>query len=178
MLTLLIILALAYSFYAGARRGMWLQGVHLAGYLVSLILAGLTYQALAPKLALWIPYPSATEASHFNFFTAAVGLTLDDAFYRGVAFVLVFAIGWLLTRFVALWAHNLTYRAGDQKLSLAVGGTTNLLVGYLIIFMLLYLLAMVPVAGIQSMLKHSFAATTIVRYTPGLTQLFTHLWIG
>ncbi|MCX2454427.1 CvpA family protein [Lacticaseibacillus nasuensis] len=177
MLTLLIIAMLAYSFYAGARRGMWLQGVYLIGYLVSAMVAAMTYRGVAKTIALWIPYPSATEDSTFVFFTHAVGLTLDEAFYHGVAFIGIFALGWVVTRFVALWCHDLTYRRGDEQLSLAVGGVSNVVVGYFIIFLVLYLLALVPVGGIQQALAHSFAAKTIVRYTPGLTQLFTALWV-
>ena len=173
MLTLLIIAMLAYSFYAGARRGMWLQGVYLIGYLVSAMVAAMTYRGVAKTIALWIPYPSATEDSTFVFFTHAVGLTLDEAFYHGVAFIGIFALGWVVTRFVALWCHDLTYRRGDEQLSLAVGGVTNVVVGYFIIFLVLYLLALVPVGGIQQALAHSFAAKSIVRYTPGLTQLFS-----
>lgn len=178
MVSLIILALLAYCFYSGARRGMWLQLVHVVGYLLSLGLAWATYQPLGVVMAQWVPYPSATEQSQFVFFTNQVGLTLDHGFYNGVAFVFMLGIGWLVTRFVALWFHNLTYRTGDRQMSLLIGGGLNFLMGYLFIFLVLYLLALIPVASIQDMLAHSAIARSIVRYTPGLTNLFTTLWIA
>lgn len=177
MVTLFIFLALLYFFYAGARRGMWLQFVYSGGYVVSLLLAWLWYRPLANHLRLLVPYPSATADSQFVFFSHTVGMTLDAAFYRGVAFVSILGLGWLATRLGALWVHNLAYKDEDERLSWVVGGSLNFLFGYLFIFLLLYLLALIPTEGIQTMLGHSFLARTIIRYTPGLTRLFTALWI-
>lgn len=177
MLSFVILLALAYFFYAGARRGMWLQLIHVAGYLLSLLLAMLLYKPVGNALTLLVPYPSATEQSQFVFFTNKVGLTLDTAFYRGVGFIVVLLLGWLATRLVALFFHDLTYRQVDRRLSIVVGGGLNVLMGYLFIFLLLYLLALVPLTEIQNLLANSFMAKTIVRYSPGLTQFFTTLWI-
>lgn len=177
MVSLIVIIALAYCFYSGARRGMWLQFVHMLGYLLSIGLAWVTYKPLSVVMTQWVPYPSATEQSKFVFFTHQVGLTLDNAFYRGVAFVFMLALGWLLTRFVAMWFHDLTYKRGDAHVSMVVSGVLNFLMGYVFIFLILYLLALIPVTGIQDMLAHSMVAGAIVRYTPGLTALFTQLWI-
>ncbi|WP_262314954.1 CvpA family protein [Lacticaseibacillus parakribbianus] len=177
MLSFLIILALAYFFYAGARRGLLLQLVHVAGYVLSLLLAAAWYKGLAAKITLLIPYPSATEQSRFVFFDNQVGLTLDDAFYRGVAFVTLLALGWLVTRFVALWLHDLKYRTLDTHLDWLAGGFLNLAMGYLFIFLLLYLVALVPIGGLQDMLEHSLLGKSMVRYSLGLTNLFTKLWV-
>lgn len=177
MLSLIVVAILAYCFYSGARRGMWLQAIHVVGYLLSLVLARVTYLPLSVFMTQWVPYPSATEQSKFVFFTDKVGLTLDHGFYNGVAFVFMLMVGWLITRFVAMWFHDLSYRKADENLSLVVGGVLNFLMGYLFIFLILYLLALIPVTGIQDMLAHSSVASAIVRYTPGLTQLFTKLWI-
>ena len=177
MLSLGIILVLAYFFYEGMRRGVWLQLVQIVGYLISLAIATAGYQALATHLTLLVPYPSATESSEFVFFSNQVGLTLDQAFYRGVAFVALLALGWLVTRFVALWLHDLKYRPVDPSINGLAGGVLNLLMGYLFVFLLLYLVALIPVAGLQHMLADSFVAKLIVRYSLGLTGLFTHLWL-
>ncbi|MCG4282325.1 CvpA family protein [Lacticaseibacillus saniviri] len=177
MLSILILLTLAYFFYSGARRGLYMQLFNTLGYALSFGVAYLLADGLGKQLTLVVPYPSATEQSTFTFFTNQVGLTLDAAFYRGFAFVFIFGIGWLVTRFVALWFHQLTYAGHNPRLSWILGGLLNLLVGYLIVFMILYLLALIPVAGIQSGLQNSLLARLIVRYSPGLTNLFTQWWI-
>ncbi|WP_204123238.1 CvpA family protein [Lacticaseibacillus mingshuiensis] len=176
MLTFLILLTLLYFFYAGARRGMWLQLVHVAGYLVSFLAAWALCKPLGQTISLFVPYPSATEQSRFVFFSNKVGLTLDDAFYRGVAFILILMIGWLITRYLALWVHDLSYSGHDAALRLFGGGVLNLVIGYLFIFLVIYLAALVPVSGIQSLLADSFAAKTII-HTPLLEQMITNLWI-
>lgn len=67
MLSLIVVAILAYCCYSGARRGMWLQGVHVVGYLLSLVLARFTYLPLGVFMTQWVPYPSATEQSKFVF---------------------------------------------------------------------------------------------------------------
>ncbi|MFD1393220.1 CvpA family protein [Lacticaseibacillus jixianensis] len=176
MLSLAIIAVLAYFFYAGAERGLWLQLVHVGGYLLSLVVATLLYRPVGQALSLWVPYPSATQSSRFVFFSNQVGLTLDSAFYRGIGFLLVLAAGWLLTRFAALWVHDLKYRGADQA-SLITGGVLNLVMGYIFIFMMLYVVALIPLAGLQDMLANSFMARTIVRYSIGLTNWVTAMWL-
>ncbi|KRM71549.1 CvpA family protein [Lacticaseibacillus brantae] len=177
MLSIIIILVLAYFFYAGARRGLWLQLLHVLGYSVSFFLAALWANPLSTRLTLLVPYPSATEQSKFTFFTNSVGLTLDQAFYRGFAFLFIFALGWLLTRIILLWFHNLTYRRIDPQVNLVTAGGLNLIVGYVLLFMGLYLLALIPVGGIQDVLSQSWVARLMISHTPGLTQLFTQWWI-
>lgn len=176
MLSLAILAILAYFFYAGAERGLWLQLVHVGGYLLSMGVAVLLYRPVATFLSLWVPYPSATQSSRFVFFSNQVGLTLADAFYRAIGFMLVLALGWLLTRFGALWVHDLKYRRSDRT-SLISGGLLNLVMGYVFIFMLLYVVALIPIAGLQDMLAHSFVARAMVRYSLGLTNWVTALWL-
>ena len=94
MLTIIVLLFLAYSFYAGARRGVALQGVYTIGYLVSFIIARLSAKALSPALELWVPYPSATPSSKFVFFASNLDFRLDSAFYYGVSFIFVLAVCW------------------------------------------------------------------------------------
>ena len=50
-------------------------------------------------------------------------------------------------------------------------------VAYTALFLILYLLALIPVAAIQTMLQKSWLATLIVRYSPVLTNWITQLWI-
>ena len=177
MLSIIIILVLAYFFYAGARRGLWLQLLHVLGYAVSFLAAYTWANGLSTRITLLVPYPSATEQSSFTFFTNSVGLTLDKAFYRGFAFLFIFGVGWLLTRLIVLWFHDLTYRRIDPQLNLVASGGLNLIVGYVLLFMILYVLALIPVSGIQDFLGHSSMARLMISHTPILTQFFTQLWI-
>ena len=106
-----------------------------------------------------------------------IGLTLDDAFYRGFAFLVVLTIGWLLTRIAALWFHDLTYKAMAHKKSALIGGWANLAIGYIFLFLILSLLALIPITGIQHGLDHSLVAKMMIKYSPGLTQFVNALWL-
>ncbi|WP_461219281.1 CvpA family protein [Lapidilactobacillus salsurivasis] len=181
MLSFVIILIFAYNLYMGARRGLYLQSAYTLGYLISLLFARLFYVGLSTKLDLLIPYPSATLDSHFVFFSNDVGLNLDQAFYRGCAFLLILLIGWVLTHLVVMFFSDLAYLKLPQ-----VDHTANLvgslflafIVCYFGVFCCFYLVAVIPIPGIQDALQKSWLATLIVRYTPILTKWITALWVA
>ena len=87
MISITIILVLAYFYYSGARRGAALQWLHVGGYALSFLAATALARPLGEHFTLLIPYPSATNAGQFAFYSDKIGLTLDDAFYRGFAFL-------------------------------------------------------------------------------------------
>ncbi|WP_125763688.1 CvpA family protein [Companilactobacillus hulinensis] len=177
MLSLLLILFLAYGFYVGARRGLVMQAFFTVGYAIFFVIALVSFKALGPKFEMIVPYPSASLGSEFAFFSTKVGMELDDAFYRAFAFIFICFIGWIIVRFVGLYFKRLTYYPMFNDVNLLSGGILGLIVTYVTMFMVLLLLAMIPVDGIQNALQHSFIASTMIRNTPGLTAMMTGLWI-
>ena len=101
MLTILILLLLAFGFYTGAKRGLILQVLYSVGYLISYFVARTYYKEVASHLELYIPYPSVTPTSKLVFFNQEISLDLDKAFYSAVAFLLLLFAGWLVVRFLA-----------------------------------------------------------------------------
>lgn len=99
MLTILILLLLAFGFYTGAKRGLILQVLYSVGYLISYFVARTYYKEVASHLELYIPYPSVTPTSKLVFFNQEISLDLDKAFYSAVAFLLLLFAGWLVVRF-------------------------------------------------------------------------------
>jgi uncharacterized membrane protein required for colicin V production len=177
LISIAIILVLAYFYYSGERRGAALQWLHVGGYALSFLAATALAQPLGEHFTLLIPYPSATNAGQFAFYSDKIGLTLDTAFYRGFAFLLVLTIGWLMTRIISLWFHDLTYKAMGHRRSAVIGGIANLVIGYIFLFLILALLALIPIAGIQQGLDHSIVAKVMIKYSPGLTQFVNALWL-
>ena len=178
MLSLIIVLMLLYAIYTGVRRGFVLQMVYTVGYFVVFWIAQTLSHTLGPKLSLLVPYPSATEDSYFAFFKQSTGLSLDKAFYIGVAFLLVMFIGGLLVRLIGLLANSLTYLPSLHQFNKLLGGALSFTVVYIGIFLLLYVLALVPVDGLQNMLAHSWVAKTMVLKTPILTSQITQWWVA
>ncbi|GKQ42097.1 colicin V biosynthesis protein [Companilactobacillus sp. RD055328] len=178
MLSFIIILILSYGVYIGVRRGLAMQIFYSAGYLIFFALAALLYRVLEPQFELIVPYPSASLDSKFAFFSTELGLSFDKAFYYAFAFVFICFIGWIIVRFGGLYMKKLTYYPMDEKMSKIGGGLLAFFTNYVGLFMILYLMAMVPVPALQDSLSHSFMTTLIVRYTPLLTNLFTAMWIN
>ncbi|MFD1465129.1 CvpA family protein [Lapidilactobacillus mulanensis] len=177
MLSLLIIIIFAYNFYVSARRGLPLQLFYTVGYLLTVLVARLLYKPFGESLDLLIPYPSASLDSHFVFFTTTVGLGLDHAFYAGCAFLIILVVGWGITHLLALFLHSLVFNRLDPVVNLGGSLFLSFFVTYVALFFMLYLLALIPIDGIQNMLDKSWLATLIVRYSPFLTNWVTQLWI-
>ncbi|MCD2256778.1 CvpA family protein [Agrilactobacillus fermenti] len=177
MLSLLIVLVIAYGMYIGARRGLLLQAVYTFSYLIFVGIAYLVYRNLGKGLTLLVPYPSATSNSHFAFFDASLGLKLDTAFYAGFGFCLIIFIGWLIMKFAGIFLQSLTFYPIDYTTSILGAMVLAFFTNYIGVFLLLYLLALIPIDGLQHALGTSWAAVSIVRYSPLLTNLATHWWI-
>ena len=178
MLSLLIILLLIYGFYMGARRGLALQAFSTAGYAVFFLLALVTFRFLGPKFEMIVPYPSASLGSEFAFFSTKVGMGLDDAFYRAFAFIFICFVGWIIMRFAGLYFKRLTYVPMPNDVNLLSGGILGLVVTYVTIFMILLIMAMIPVAGIQNTLDHSFVASAMIEASPLISKWLPALWIA
>lgn len=178
MLSLLIVLCLVYGFYVGARRGLMMQAFYTVGYTIFFGIAWVSARALGPKFEMLIPYPSANLGSEFAFFSTKVGMELDDAFYRAFAFLFVCFVGWIIMRFIGLYFKRLTYFPMYNDVNLLSGGILGLVVNYVMVFLILLIMAMIPVAGIQNALQHSFIASAMIRSTPILTHALTTLLIS
>ena len=85
MLTFLILLILAWSFYIGYARGIILQSYYFLVTLVAMLIASGSYKGLAKVLSLWVPFSSPTQQSVNYFYSNSYLFRLDDIFYAGLA---------------------------------------------------------------------------------------------
>ncbi|MBO0418567.1 CvpA family protein [Vagococcus fluvialis] len=177
MLTILIIICLGTSFYAGYRRGLMLQIVYGVGYVLSFMVAQTKYRALGEKLELLIPYPAPTEKTTLVLFDKNLIFDLDKAFYAGVAFMIILFIGWLITRFVGIFCYKLTFMPVIKQGNDLAGGIVNALFTLVGLTLVLTLLAMLPVDFIQNLFKKSSLARFLVDSTPIVSGLIKDWWI-
>ena len=119
----------------------------MTGFIVALVVAYTYYKQLAEKFVLWIPYPGVTAGSKLSF---TVGqLDLDGTFYRLLAFVLIFLVVKFGLQLVASMFDFLKYLPVLVLLRDIAGAMFGFIEFYILIFLVLYLLAMVPVDFIQ-----------------------------
>ena len=81
MISILLLLILAWSFYIGYRRGIVLQGFYLVATIVSAYFASKYYQSLGQKFNLLIPYANPQEGQGTFFFSSTQLFQLDKVFY-------------------------------------------------------------------------------------------------
>ena len=177
VMTLARLIILALGAYGGARRGLVLQLVMTTGYFVSYIAASQYYKELGRHLNLLIPYPAASEGTQLAFYNQTIVFSLDQAFYNGVAFLLILFIGWLLTRFVGGLLNSLTYIPVLKQVNTLGGALLAFIVSYTGIFLVLVLLTMLPFASIQEAFNNSRLAQMIVENTPILSKQIYNWWI-
>lgn len=176
MLTLIIAIILIMGFFIGLRRGLIFEVVHLTGFVVAFAVAYMYFGNLAPRLRLWIPYPVSNGDSNLMFLTNA--LSLQDAYYRAIAFAILFFGTKILLHIIASMLDFLADLPLLRTANRWLGGAFGFIEVYLIIFLFLYIAALVPSHFVQQSVSHSFLAQAIVHDTPVFSQQIKHLWLS
>ena len=88
MISVLLLLVLAWSFYIGYRRGLVLQIYYFVATVISALLAGNFYQSLGKQFDLLIPYASPQQGQGTFFFPSNQLFQLDKVFYAGIGYLL------------------------------------------------------------------------------------------
>ncbi|MED4203126.1 CvpA family protein [Neobacillus mesonae] len=175
MLDLAIIIFLVIGFFVGLKRGFILQLVHLTSFIIAYVVAYLYYGELAPKLTLWIPYPTFGDDPTLKILTGSSDM--ETAFYRAIAFVIIFIAVKIVLQIIGSMLDFIAHLPVLKQLNIWAGGILGFLEVYLIIFIVLYIAALIPIEHFQTLLDQSSLAKTIVNYTPILSEQVKSWWI-
>ncbi|MFS0574933.1 CvpA family protein [Sporosarcina sp. 179-K 3D1 HS] len=174
MLDLLIIFLLLGGLITGFRRGLIVQAIHMTGFIIALVVAYKYYKQLADKFVLWVPYPGVTTGSQFSL--TVEQLDLDQTFYRLLAFVIIFlAVKFILQLFASMFDF-LKYLPVLGFLARFGGAALGFVEFYILIFLVLYVLAMLPIDVIQNIVGRSLLANTMFEHTPLLSETVKKWW--
>ncbi|RFU65941.1 CvpA family protein [Peribacillus glennii] len=174
MLDLAILAILLIGFLIGLRRGFILQLIHLTGFVVAFIAAYVYYNDLAPKLKLWIPFPSLGDSGAVKSFFDGTGL--DMAYYNAIAFAIIFFAAKIVWQMIGSMLDFIAHLPILKSLNRWGGGILGFLEVYLIIFIVLYIAALLPVESVQEPMNDSFLAEGMVKNTPFLSGKVKELW--
>lgn len=179
LLTGIIIFLLILSIYSGARRGLVLQLVLTIGYAASFWFALNYYQMLSEYVEMFVPYPTplSTSENPFVLYGMELLFELDGPFYRGVSFVVILFAGWLITRVVGGLFQALADIPVVRTINALGGAVLSFVVHYIGIFLILFVLSMMPMALIQDQFESSAFAREIVTDTPELSQQVYDWWV-
>ncbi|WP_064092566.1 CvpA family protein [Rossellomorea aquimaris] len=175
MLDLAILIILLIGFFIGLKRGFILQAIHMAGFIVSFIVAYIYYDQLAPKLTLWIPYPVLDEQSKLNMIFESTNL--DQAYYRVIAFAMIFFAVKILLQIIGSMLDFVAHLPILKQLNILGGGLLGLVETYLVIFILLFIAVLLPIESVQLLINHSIIAEAMVKHTPVFSDLVEKWWI-
>jgi uncharacterized membrane protein required for colicin V production len=176
MVDFILIGVLVVGFLIGLRRGMILQLVHLTGFIAAFIVAYLYFDDLAPKLRLWVPYPTVSGESTLAIFMNAE--FLEDAYYRAIAFAILFFGTKILLQILGSMLDFLADLPVLRTINGWLGGVLGFVEVYLVIFLFLYIAALVPIDTIQSAMSDSFIAKAMVEHTPVFSEKIKSIWIA
>lgn len=176
MLDLAILAILLIGLLIGLKRGFILQLVHMTGFIVAFIIAYVFYGDLAPNLKMWIPFPAIGDSSTLNMFFESVGL--ETAYYNAIAFAIVFFASKILWQMIGSMLNFITYLPILKQLNRWGGAILGFAEVYLIMFIILYIGALLPMDSIQEPLTNSFMAELIVKHTPFLSEQVKDLWFN
>jgi uncharacterized membrane protein required for colicin V production len=173
MVSSIIVILLILGLLIGLKRGFIMQVLHLTGFIISFIIAVLFYKSLSPILMIWIPYPEiGTEGLGAIFGT----LPLETAFYNGISFVFIFFVSKIILQIIANMLDFLAELPILHSVNRLLGAILGFLETYFILFILLYILALVPIDTIQEHMNNSSVAQFMVEKTPLLSEQIKELW--
>jgi uncharacterized membrane protein required for colicin V production len=175
MLDLAVLAILVIGFFVGLKRGFILQSIHLIGFIAAFIVAYVYYEQLAPKLTLWIPYPNFGDNGTFNLILE--NDNLEAAYYRAIAFAAIFFAVKILLQIIGSMLDFVSNLPILRQLNIWAGGILGFVEVYLIMFIILYIAALLPIQAIQDPLNDSILAENIIKNTPVFSQQIKQLWI-
>lgn len=176
MISLLILLILAWQFYIGYNRGLLLQAFYLLGSLLALIIASQQFQKLADLLSLWLPYANPNPDSQMLFFRQVDLFALDTVFYRGAAFLTLYLISYAVVRFFGVMVQGIRLEKWQQQSHHILAGLLSLLTSLISLSLFFNLVATIPFTLIQTKLAASLALSLLIKL-PLLSQVVTALWL-
>ena len=174
MLDLFLLIVFVISLIIGAKRGLIVQLIHIGSFLVALVVAIVYYKPLAEKFVLWIPYPGFTDGSTVTLVLDS--LDVDRTFYRVFAFAIIFFAVKIALQIVGSMFDFLTYLPILSSLNYVLGAVLCFMEAYIILFIGLYVIALLPVESIQNIIDSSFITGLMLEHSPIITGLFQNWW--
>lgn len=176
MLSLGLLFIFVWHFYIGYSRGLILQVYYFIASLLSLVIASQSYQTLADKITLWIPYSNAGQGAQVSFFTDINLFDLDRVYYAGIAFTAIYALVYGIFRIVGIVVHLAPINYFDNVKTNGISGVLAVLVTLIACSLVLTVLATIPMTIVQDTLSGSFLARLIINDCPFMSHLLKHLW--
>ena len=174
MVDFILVILLLFGLLRGLKRGFILQAFHLAGFVIAFIAAAFYYDSLAERLSLWIPYPELSSDSSWAVFLQSQ--PMENAFYNAISFVIIFLAVKIILQIIASMLDFVAELPILHSINHLLGAVLGFSEIYLLLFVILYVLALTPLDNLQSWLEHSSIAKLMIEHTPVLSNKVNDLW--
>lgn len=174
MLDIILLFIFIASLVVGAKRGFIVQAIHIGSFFIALIVAYIYYKPLAQKFVFWIPYPGFTENNTATLILDS--LDVDRTFYRVIAFAVIFFVVKIAIQIVGSMFDFLAYLPVLGSINRLLGAILCFIEFYIIIFIGLYVIALLPLENVQMVLRKSIITGMMLENTPILTSMFQNWW--
>lgn len=174
MLTIIIIVLILFGFLRGLKRGFILQFFHLIGFVIAFVVARIYYSKLGSLLQLWIPYPDLK--SDGGWATILQSLPLETGFYNAISFVVIFFAVKIIVQIIASMLDFVADLPILNSINKLLGAGLGFIEIYLVLFIILFILALTPISTIQDLIEHSSLAKFMIENTPFLSEKIKSLW--
>ncbi|WP_125573465.1 CvpA family protein [Levilactobacillus huananensis] len=172
-LSLIIIVLLVLGFHRGYRRGLLRQILNTIGYFVVWIVARLLSRPLAAGIGKFVGDLSLDSSA-----SVATASQSSSFFLNGLAFSAILTVGFFIVHRIIEMVNKATKLPVIHQVNGLGGGLINLVVRYVVIFLVLNLLILLPMTTFQNSYQASPVAQWIVKETPLLSERLVHWWLA
>src|SRR5699024_3651790 len=121
-----------------------------------------------------IPVPDITSEQSWAIFVDS--MPMENALYNAIEFALIFFGTKIILQIIASMLDFVARLPVLKQLNKLLGAILGFVEVYLILFVLLYVVALTPVGKLQGYVADSFVARLIVEFTPFLSSAMESLW--
>ena len=164
MIGLLVLAIVAWNFYIGYRRGLFMQAYYVVSVIIAMCVAAYFYRSLGEAINLWVPYTNPTKDASIAFFKDQNIFSLDRVYYAGVAYFAIYCVAYYGLRFLGIFFHFVRI------------GVLASLVSLVPLTMFGNILATVPMNNIQTVLSSSWVLRLLINWNFPVSQIIQHLW--
>ena len=164
MIGLLVLAIMAWNFYIGYRRGLFMQAYYVVSVIIAMCVAAYFYKSLGEAINLWVPYANPTKDASVAFFTDQNVFSLDRVYYAGVSYFAIYCVTYYGLRFLGIFFHFVRIERLDQTRFQVASGVLASLVSLVPLTMLGNILATVPINNIQTVLSSSWFLRFLINW--------------
>ncbi|MGM0523687.1 MAG: CvpA family protein [Bacillota bacterium] len=173
MMDLILMLLLIFGILRGMKRGLIVQVFHFISFFIAFLVASRFYKAFGDMLEMYIPYPR-LEGDTWAFFETT--FNFEAAYYYMIAFVVLFFATKIILSIITAMLDFVAELPLLNFVNKGLGAVFGFFEQYLVLFIIVFVLSLLPVEQIQAIIAESNVARFMIEQTPIFSNRIMTLW--